>query len=52
MQDQLSNSEQIIKAQYVMRRSASPAPGVVANLARDRVQQTDSSYVYSRQQGD
>lgn len=50
MQDQSSNSAQMIKAQYVMRRSASPAPGVVANLARDQVSD-DSSHVCSRQQG-
>src|SRR6266850_1972844 len=44
MQDQSSNSAQMIKAQYVMRRSASPAPGLVANLARDQVNNDSSQY--------
>jgi hypothetical protein len=33
MQDQSSSNVHTTKAQYVMRKSASPAPGIVANLA-------------------
>ena len=34
MQDQSPSNAHTAKAQYVMRKSASPAPGMVTNLAR------------------